>query len=120
MLPPAVAHAVRHRLNAGVAQHLSHSVLQPSQVGVRGHPTVESQTNAADAATITGSVHFVLTPIAGGDEVINGDAVTSAVYDRTIQRFADLRAQRDVELRLARALASEIELRVAAALAEKH
>ena len=83
-------------------------------------PTVESQTNAADAATITGSAHFALTPVAGGDEIVSGDAVTSAVYDRTIQRFADLRAQRDAELRLARALASEIALRVAAGLAEKH
>ena len=85
-----------------------------------GTPTVESQTNAADAATVTGSASFVLTPIAGGEAVIRGDAVTSAVYDRTIQRYADLRAERDTELRLARALASEIELRVAAALAEKH
>jgi LPS-assembly lipoprotein len=41
------------------------------------------------------------------------------VYDRTIQRFGNLRAARDAEIRIAKALAAEIELRIAAALAEK-
>jgi len=82
-------------------------------------PTVESQINAADAATVTAVANYVLTPIAGGAPLVTGEATTSAVYDRTIQRYADLRAQRDVELRLSRALAAEIELRLAAALTEK-
>ena len=83
-------------------------------------PTVESQINAADAATVTGTASYALTPAAGGAPILSGTASTSAVYDRTAQRFANLRAQRDIELRLSRALASEIELRVAAGLAEKH
>jgi LPS-assembly lipoprotein len=83
-------------------------------------PTVESQINAADAATVVGTASFSLVQIDTGAVIVDGEATNAAVYDRTQQRFADLRAQRDVELRLSRALASEIELRIAAALADKH
>jgi LPS-assembly lipoprotein len=83
-------------------------------------PTVESQINAADAATVTGIAVFVLTPAAGGAPILSGTAIESAVYDRTAQRFANLRAQRDAELRLSRVLASEIELRIASGLAAQH
>jgi LPS-assembly lipoprotein len=82
-------------------------------------PTVSSQINAANAATVIGSASYVLTPAGGGAAILSGTATTAAVYDRTAQRFADLRAQRDIELRLSRALAEEIELRVAAGLAGK-
>jgi LPS-assembly lipoprotein len=82
-------------------------------------PTVESQINAADAATVSATASFSLVQIDTGAVIVGGDATTAAVYDRTPQRFADLRAQRDVELRLSRALASEIEVRIAAALADK-
>jgi LPS-assembly lipoprotein len=82
-------------------------------------PTIESQTNAADSATISASAAYVLTPVAGGAAVASGVASSAAVYDRSAQRYANLRAQRDVELRLSRALAAEIELRLAAALADK-
>jgi LPS-assembly lipoprotein len=51
--------------------------------------------------------------------VLEGAAVAAAAYDRTQARYADLRAQRDAEIRLARALSSEISLRIAAALAGK-
>jgi LPS-assembly lipoprotein len=83
-------------------------------------PTIESQTNAADAATITATAVYALTPAAGGASAASGVATSSAVYDRTVQRYANLRAQRDVEIRLSRALAAEIELRLAAQLAAKY
>jgi LPS-assembly lipoprotein len=83
-------------------------------------PTVESQINAADAATVSATASFSLVQIDTGAVIVSGEATNAAVYDRTAQRFADLRAQRDVELRLSRALASEIELRIGAALADKH
>jgi len=82
-------------------------------------PTVESQINAADAATVTGTASYVLTPAGGGAAVVKGVATSAAAYDRTAQRYANLRAQRDVEIRLARSLADEIELRLAAALAAR-
>jgi LPS-assembly lipoprotein len=85
-------------------------------------PTVESQVNAANAATVIGTAKFSLVQLEGekADKVVfQGEATTAAVYDRTLQGFANLRAERDAEIRLARALADEISLRVAAALAAK-
>jgi LPS-assembly lipoprotein len=82
-------------------------------------PTVESQTAMADAATIIGTAKFALTKIGDGATVYSGSATAEAVYDRTLQSFADLRASRDAEIRVARSLSDEIELRVAAALGEQ-
>jgi LPS-assembly lipoprotein len=88
-------------------------------------PTVDSQTNTANAATVIGQVKFTLTQIEAeksdkADKVVfQGEATSAAVYDRTLQGFANLRAERDAEIRLARALADEISLRVAAALGAK-
>jgi LPS-assembly lipoprotein len=82
-------------------------------------PTVESQVNAADAATVIGTAKFSLVQIEGEKVVFQGEATTAAVYDRTLQGFANLRAERDAEIRLARALADEISLRIAAALGAK-
>ncbi len=82
-------------------------------------PIVESQINAATAATVIGKATFTLTKIDGGAVIYKGEATSAAVYDRTLQSFANLRASRDAEIRLARSLASEIELRVAAALGDK-
>jgi LPS-assembly lipoprotein len=50
--------------------------------------------------------------------IYSGSASGTAVYDRTLQSFANLRAGRDAEIRVARTLADEIELRVAAALTQ--
>jgi LPS-assembly lipoprotein len=82
-------------------------------------PTVDSQINTADSATVVGMVKFDLTKIEGGAVLYSGSATSAAVYDRTLQTYADLRAARDAEIRVARALADEIELRVAATLGEK-
>lgn len=82
-------------------------------------PTIESQINAADAATVTGRAAIKLTKIEGGAVIYSGEAISAAVYDRTLDSFANLRAARDAEIRIARALADEIELRVAAALTVK-
>jgi len=79
-------------------------------------PTVESELNTASASTVIGDAKFTLTQIDGGKLVYQGAATAAAVYDRSLQGFANLRAKRDAEIRLARTLADEINLRVAAAL----
>jgi LPS-assembly lipoprotein len=84
-------------------------------------PTIESQIQTADAATVTGTALFILTRIDGEKNeksLYAGSATSSAVYDRTLQSFADLRAGRDAEIRVAKSLADEIELRVAGALSQ--
>jgi LPS-assembly lipoprotein len=99
----------KYRLNVTVTQKIQ-------------TPTVESQFNAASAATVIGTAKFSLVQIESekGEKVVfQGEATTAAVYDRTLQGFANLRAARDAEIRLARALADEISLRVAAALGAK-
>ena len=82
-------------------------------------PTVNSMINVASSATMTGDVDYALTKVDGGAEVVKGTANAAAAYDRTTQRYADLRAARDAEIRLARALSQEISLRLASALAAK-
>ena len=79
-------------------------------------PTVESEINAASAATVIATAKFTLTEIDGAKLVFKGDATSAAVYDRTLQGYANLRAERDAEIRVARALADEISLRIAGAL----
>jgi LPS-assembly lipoprotein len=99
----------KYRLNVTVTQKIQ-------------TPTVESQLNAASAATVVGTAKFSLVQIESenGEKIVfQGQATNAAVYDRTLQGFANLRAERDAEIRLARALADEISLRVAAALGAK-
>jgi LPS-assembly lipoprotein len=82
-------------------------------------PTVNSELNVATSATMTGEANYTLNKVDGGAEVLKGNASAAAAYDRIAQRYSDLRAARDAEIRLARALSAEISLRVASALAAK-
>ena len=82
-------------------------------------PTVSSRTNVATSATMTAEAHYTLNKADGGAQVLTGVANANASYDRTQQRYSDLRAARDGEIRLARALSQEISLRLAAQLAAK-
>src|ERR1700751_1333515 len=67
-------------------------------------PTVSSLTNVATSATLTGDAHYTLNKVDGGAQLLTGVASAFAAYDRSLQRYNDLRAQRDAEIRLARAL----------------
>jgi LPS-assembly lipoprotein len=82
-------------------------------------PTVNSEINVATSATVTGEAKFTLNKVDGGAKVLEGNAIAAAAYDRSQMRYNDLRAARDAEIRLARALSAEISLRVASALAGK-
>ena len=82
-------------------------------------PTVNSEINAASSATMTGDATYTLIRIDGGAEVLKGNASVAAAYDRTTQRYSDLRSARDAEIRIARALSEEISLRLASAIAAK-
>ena len=84
-----------------------------------GTPTVNSELNVATSATLTGEANYTLIKVDGGAQVLKSNATAAAAYDRTQDRYADLRAQRDAEIRIARALSQEISLRLASALAGK-
>jgi LPS-assembly lipoprotein len=51
--------------------------------------------------------------------VATGSAFAVTSYERSSQRFANLRAARDAEIRSARALAEQIRVRLAADLARR-
>jgi LPS-assembly lipoprotein len=82
-------------------------------------PTISSQIETANAATVTVTATYALKRVGVGETMATGTATNATVYDRTEQRFANLRAQRDAEIKLAKSLADEIELRLAAYLGEK-
>jgi LPS-assembly lipoprotein len=84
-----------------------------------GTPTVNSELTVATSATVTGEANYTLIKIDGGAQVLKSNATAAAAYDRTQDRYNDLRAARDAEIRIARALSSEISLRLASALAGK-
>jgi len=85
----------------------------------RTTPTVESQINLASSATITEAADVTLTEIATGKVIYKGQSVAFAPHDLSLNDYSNLRAARDSELRVARSLADEISLRVAAALGSK-
>ena len=82
-------------------------------------PTVSSLTNVATSATMSAQARFTLNKVDGGAQVLTGVADANATYDRSQQRYNDLRAARDAEIRLARSLSQEISLRLSAQLAGK-
>ena len=82
-------------------------------------PTVSSLTNVATSATLTAQARYTLTKVDGGAQVLTGVADANASYDRSQQRYNDLRAARDAEIRLARSLSQDISLRLSAELAGK-
>jgi LPS-assembly lipoprotein len=85
----------------------------------RTTPIVESQIGVATSATVSETATMILTEIATGKEIYRGQAVAIAPYDRSFNDYANLRADRDADLRVARSLADEIAQRVGAAVASK-
>lgn len=80
-------------------------------------PLVDTISGRATAGSVVVDADYKLVPIAGGQPVTQGVAFTFASYDRSSQRFANIRAAREAEIRDARALADQIRTRLAAALA---
>ena len=82
-------------------------------------PIIDTVTGLATAATLTVNADFTLVPAAGGDPIYKGTAIVIAPYDRTSERYSNIRAGRDAEIRDARQLSDQIRLRIAAALATR-
>ena len=80
-------------------------------------PIVSATTARAEAGTIIGTIKYSLESLDGTRIITEGVATSTATYDRSIQRFASLRAARDAEIRLAKVLADQIKTRVASVLA---
>ncbi len=89
---------------------LSESVQTPLIDTVTGYPT---------SGTVVVTATYTLTPLQGIDPFTKGTATVVASYDRTSQRYANVRASRDAEIRDARLLAEQIRTNIAAAFAAK-
>ena len=79
---------------------------------------VDTISQRATAGSVVMDADYKLTAIDGGAPIISGVAFTFASYDRTSQRFANIRAARDAEIRDAKNLAEQIKTRIGAALAK--
>ncbi|WP_026608447.1 LPS assembly lipoprotein LptE [Methylocapsa acidiphila] len=91
-------------------------------IGVRENaqtPLIDTVTGYPSAATVVVTAEYKLIPVQGGDPILKGSATTFATYDRTSQRFANIRASRDAEIRDAKTLADQIRTQIAAALAAR-
>ena len=82
-------------------------------------PIVSSTTGRAEAGTVVASIKYSLENLDGTKIVTEGVATSTATYDRSVQRFASLRAARDAEIRLASVLADQIKTRLASVLSAK-
>jgi LPS-assembly lipoprotein len=82
-------------------------------------PLIDTVTGYPTSATVVVIADYKLTPAQGGEPIAKGTVTTFASYDRTSQRFANLRASRDAEIRDAKTLADQIRNQIAAALAAR-
>lgn len=83
-------------------------------------PLIDTVSGIASAATVNLNADFRLVPIAGGEPIVKGTALVIASYDRNDQRFANIRAARDAEIRDAKQLADQLRIRLSAALAARN
>jgi LPS-assembly lipoprotein len=85
----------------------SENVQTPLLDTVSGYPT---------AGNVVVNAEYKLLPMRSDAPITKGKVTALESYDRTSQRFANLRAARDAEIRGAKVLADQIRNRIAAAL----
>jgi LPS-assembly lipoprotein len=96
----------RYRLNLALRQSLT-------------TPVVDSERGTASSAIVGGTLSYTLTSLDEKDVITQGTATSSASFDRFPQRFANIRAARDAEIRLARTRADQVRTRISAVLATR-
>lgn len=82
-------------------------------------PILDTVTGRATSATVIVDADYRLVTLPGEIEVTKGVAFNVASYDRFSNRFTNVRAARDAEIRNARVIAESIRTRVATALAAR-
>jgi LPS-assembly lipoprotein len=80
---------------------------------------IDVVTRRATAATVVIDTDYILTPTSGGPPITAGTVSSAATYDRSEQRYANLRAARDAEIRDAKTIADQLTTRIAAALSTR-
>ncbi len=81
---------------------------------------VDSSTGLAQVGSLQVEAVYVLLDRDNGDKIrTSGKTFASAAYDRSQMRFASMRAERDTEDRLGKALAERLKIIIATALASE-
>lgn len=75
-------------------------------------PIVDPYTDRAEVETVVVDAWYQLVPTGQIDPVIKGNAFGRASFNRSRQRYATIRAQRDAEDRAAKLVAEQIRLRL--------
>jgi LPS-assembly lipoprotein len=83
------------------------------------NPLIDTVTGYPTSSTVQVAADYKLIPVGATTPITSGTANVAASYDRTSQRYADVRASRDAEIRDARSLAEVIRTRIAAYLATR-
>jgi len=74
---------------------------------------IEAVTGTPTSYQVNGRIAYILEDAATGEPLLVDEALATASYNRSSQNFANLRAERDAEDRVATALASRVETRLA-------
>ena len=91
--------------------HLQLTTAQRVQTAI-----IDITTQRAQNASVVTDVTWKLLPMDGGPPVATGTTTSFATYDRSAQRYANIRAARDAQIRDARTLADQLTTQIAAAL----
>jgi LPS-assembly lipoprotein len=81
-------------------------------------PLIDTVTGIATAATLTLHAEYRLVRIDNGAVLTKGTSLVMKTYDRTSERFSNIRAARDAEQRDAQQLADDLRLRLSAYFAD--
>jgi LPS-assembly lipoprotein len=80
---------------------------------------VDTVTGRATSNSLSERANYKLLAAEGGAAVTEGYVISLADYDRGSNRFANVRAARDAEIRNAKAMADQIRTRLASTLASR-
>ncbi|MFD1703216.1 LPS assembly lipoprotein LptE [Methylopila henanensis] len=75
-------------------------------------PIVDPFTGQPETRTVSLTADYILKPAGRLDPIIKGQEFATASYNYSLQRFADIRAQRDAEDRAAQQIAEKIRTRL--------
>ena len=74
---------------------------------------IEAITGTPTSYQVNGRIAYILEDAATGEPLLVDEALATASYNRSSQNFANLRAERNAEDRVATTLARKIEIRLA-------
>ena len=80
---------------------------------------IEAVTGTPTSYQLNGRIAYILEDAATGEPLLIDEALATASYNRSSQNFANLRAERDAEDRVATALAHKVETRLASFFAAR-